>query len=172
MVSGRVILADFWGLQIFPKGPSLWNNKNKSCLNDSKFWEVSENSKTSKYRNISWGTQKSAKTPHSGQYWSLGQDDLVLSWILGRFISIHKNAFWNVTGNRFMLVISNTLFFLNDLFIYLAIDTVFHPSGIIQNGRRKLLQNHMFKVLITWFVAVGSSRKFWCIKKTNFNQAD
>ena len=33
----------------------------------------------------------------------------------------------------------NTYFFLNDLFIYIAIDTVFHPSGIIQNGRRKLL---------------------------------
>ena len=28
-----------------------------------------------------------------------------------------------------------TFFFLNDLFLYLAIDTVFHPSGIIQNGR-------------------------------------
>ena len=43
-----------------------------------------------------------------------------------------------------------SFFFLNDLFLYLAIDTVFHPSGIIQNGRRKqLLQNHMFKVLIT-----------------------
>jgi hypothetical protein len=26
-----------------------------------------------------------------------------------------------------------TFFFLNDLFLYLAIDTVFHPSGIIQN---------------------------------------
>ena len=41
---------------------------------------------------------------------------------------------------------------MNDLFLYLAIDTVFHPSGIIQNGRGKFLQNHMFKdVLITWW---------------------
>ena len=31
----------------------------------------------------------------------------------------------------------NTFFFLNDLFLYLVIYTVFHPSGIIQNGRRK-----------------------------------
>ena len=38
---------------------------------------------------------------------------------------------------------------MNDFFLYLAIDTVFHPSGIIQNGRRKLLLTHMFKVLIT-----------------------
>ena len=28
---------------------SLWNNKNKSCLNDMKFWEVSGNPKTSKF---------------------------------------------------------------------------------------------------------------------------
>ena len=27
-----------------------------------------------------------------------------------------------------------TSFFLNDLFLYLAIDTAFHPSGIFQNG--------------------------------------
>ena len=27
-----------------------------------------------------------------------------------------------------------TFFFFNDLFLYLAIDTVFHPSGIFQNG--------------------------------------
>ena len=40
-------------------------------------------------------------------------------------------------GQRIIEV--NTFFFLNDLFLYLAIDTVFHPSGIIQNGRRKLL---------------------------------
>ena len=40
-------------------------------------------------------------------------------------------------GQRIIEV--NTYFFLNDLFLYIAIDTVFHPSGIIQNGRRKLL---------------------------------
>ena len=32
--------------------------------------------------------------------------------------------------------IFNTFFFLNDLFLFLAIDTVFHPSGIIQNGMK------------------------------------
>ena len=49
-----------------------------------------------------------------------------------------------------------TFFFLNDfLFLYLAIDTVFHPSGIIQNGRRKLLSkshvqtsNYMMKLFV------------------------
>jgi hypothetical protein len=35
-----------------------------------------------------------------------------------------------------------TFIFLNDLFLYLAIDTVFHPSGIIQNGRGKFPQNN------------------------------
>ena len=33
-----------------------------------------------------------------------------------------------------------TFFFLNDLFLYLAIDTVFHPSGIIQNGRENFFK--------------------------------
>ena len=36
------ILADFWVFWI-------WNNENKSCLNDFKFWEVSGNLKTSKF---------------------------------------------------------------------------------------------------------------------------
>ena len=51
-----------------------------------------------------------------------------------------------------------TYFFLNDLFLYIAIDTVFHPSGIIQNGRRKLLSksqscsNHMMKRLFSFLV--------------------
>ena len=31
------------------------------------------------------------------------------------------------------------------MILYLAIDTVFHPSGIIQNGRRKLLPK-LFKI--------------------------
>jgi hypothetical protein len=38
-----------------------------------------------------------------------------------------------------------TYFFLNDLFLYIAIDTVFHPSGIIQNDRRKLLSELLSK---------------------------
>ena len=36
----------------------------------------------------------------------------------------------------------NSFFFLNDLFLYLAIDTVFHPSGIIQNGM-EILKSHV-----------------------------
>ena len=35
-----------------------------------------------------------------------------------------------------------TFFFLNDLFLYLAIDTVFHPSGIIQNGMEISSKSH------------------------------
>ena len=41
-------------------------------------------------------------------------------------------------------VSQNTFFFLNDLFLYLAIDTVFHPSGIFKMAW-KFLQNYMFK---------------------------
>ena len=44
-----------------------WNNENKSCLNELKFWEASENHKLSicwKFQlSISCGTQKSAKIP-------------------------------------------------------------------------------------------------------------
>ena len=54
----------------------------------------------------------------------------------------------------------NTIFFLNNLFLHSAIDTVFHPSGIIQNGRRKqLLQNHTFKILIAWWNYLISFQK-------------
>ena len=38
-----------------------------------------------------------------------------------------------VTEPEKMSLPLNTFFFLDDLFPYLAIDTVFHPSGIIQN---------------------------------------
>ena len=45
----------------------LWNNENKSCLNELKFWEASENHKSSicwKFQlSILCGTQKSAKIP-------------------------------------------------------------------------------------------------------------
>jgi hypothetical protein len=37
----------------------------------------------------------------------------------------------------------NTFFFFNDLFLYLAIDTVFHPSGIIQNGMEISSKSHV-----------------------------
>ena len=47
----------------------LWNNENKSCLNELKFWEASENHKSSicwKFQlSISCGTQKSAKMPQT-----------------------------------------------------------------------------------------------------------
>ena len=36
-----------------------------------------------------------------------------------------------------------TFFFLNNLFLYLAIDTVFHPSGIIQNGMEISSKSHV-----------------------------
>ena len=51
------------------------------------------------------------------------------------------------THNFIQVFFEGTFFFLNDLFLHLAIDTAFHPSGIIQNG---FFQNHMFKSLITW----------------------
>ena len=44
----------------------------------------------------------------------------------------------------FVLFASNTFFFLNDLFLYLAIVTVFYPSGIFKMAW-KFLQNFMFK---------------------------
>ena len=38
-------------------------------------------------------------------------------------------------------------FFLNDLFLYLAIDNVFHPSGIIQNGRGNQWKLNRYKIM-------------------------
>ena len=40
-------------------------------------------------------------------------------------------------------VSQNTFFFLNDLFLYLAIDNVFYPSGIIQNGIEISSKSHI-----------------------------
>ena len=45
-----------------------------------------------------------------------------------------------------MFNIYTTFFFLNDLFLYLAIDTMFHPSGIFKMAW-KFLQNFMFKIV-------------------------
>ena len=46
----------------------------------------------------------------------------------------------------------HTYFICNDLFLYIAIDTVFHTSGIIQNGRGKLLHvqssNYTMKIYL------------------------
>ena len=44
-------------------------------------------------------------------------------------------------ASRLIQVIA--FFFLNDLFLYLAIDTVFHPSGIIQNGMEISSKSHV-----------------------------
>ena len=56
-----------------------------------------------------------------------------------------------------------TFFFLNDLFLYLAIGTVFHPSGNIQNGRGKLLSkshvqssNYMLKLFFSLLFKICS----------------
>jgi len=74
-----VILADFWGFQIFPKGPPLWNDENKSCLNDIKFWEVSGNPKNKQILKVAalyvmWNPEICQDPP------TCGQDDLVLSF--------------------------------------------------------------------------------------------
>ena len=57
-----LVLAGFFDFSLwFP----LWNNENKSCLNELKFWEVSQNPKRSKFwkcqLSILCGIQKSAK---------------------------------------------------------------------------------------------------------------
>jgi hypothetical protein len=44
---------------------------------------------------------------------------------------------------RFQIQFESTFFFLNDLFLYLAIDTVFHPSEIIQNGMEISSKSHV-----------------------------
>ena len=70
LATGRGNFGRFLGVLDFFKGSPLWNNENKSCLNDIKFWDVSGNLKTSKFwklqLSISCGTQKSAKMPQSG----------------------------------------------------------------------------------------------------------
>ena len=54
-----VFLVDFCGF-----GSPLWNNENKSCLNDTKFWEVSGNIKLSKF----WKLQLSTLQMFAGIY--------------------------------------------------------------------------------------------------------
>ena len=67
LATGRGHFGRFLGFSDFSKGSPLWNEENKSCLNDIKFCEVSGNPKTSKFwklqLSISCGTQKSAKMP-------------------------------------------------------------------------------------------------------------
>ena len=73
--------------------------------------------------------------------------ELILLFLLCKMLQTCKI----IVNSHKKVFVEPTFFFLNNLFLYLAIDTVFHPSGIIQNGRgKKFLQNHMFKdVLIT-----------------------
>ena len=65
LATGQGNFGRFLGFLVFFK--DLWNNENKSCLNDIKIWEISGNLKTSKFwklqLSISCGTQKSAKMP-------------------------------------------------------------------------------------------------------------
>ena len=51
---------------------------------------------------------------------------------------------WKEVDNKSLLTCAEYTFFcLNDLFLYLAIDTVFHPSGIIQNGMEISSKSHV-----------------------------
>ena len=66
----QIWMPDIWhflGFSDFFLWSPPWNNENKSCLNDIKFWEVSGNLKTSRFwklqLSMSSGTQKSAKNP-------------------------------------------------------------------------------------------------------------
>ena len=84
---------------IFSLWSPLWNNRNKSCLNELKFWEASENHKSSIcwkcQLSISCGTQKSAKIPLpvAKIIWSfLGRNLIVLS-LLNR-VTIWKHQNW------------------------------------------------------------------------------
>ena len=71
LATGRGHFGRFLGFSDFSKGSPLWNDENKSCLNDIKFWEVSGNPKTSRFwklqLSMSCGTQKSAKIHQNGE---------------------------------------------------------------------------------------------------------
>ena len=70
---GVIVSVPFWQIsgvfRFFPLVPP-WNNENKSCLNDIKFWEVSGNPKTSRFWKLqlfmSSGTQKGTKAIKPG----------------------------------------------------------------------------------------------------------
>ena len=65
---GRGHFARFMGFSDFSKGSPLWNEENKSCLNEIKFWEVSGNPKTSRFwklqLSMSSGTQNASNIRH------------------------------------------------------------------------------------------------------------
>ena len=60
-----------------------------------------------------------------------------------RRVSKNRTQFHSITKMQFKLYWLDTFFFLNDLFLYLAIDTVFHPSGIFQNGMEISSKSHI-----------------------------
>ena len=62
-----------------------------------------------------------------------------------------QNNFGPIEGQG-IRVFYPTFFFLNDLFLYLAIDTVFHPSGIIQNGMEISSKSHSILIYILCLV--------------------
>ena len=49
------------------------------------------------------------------------------------------------------VIFKKTFFLLNDLFLYLAIDTVFHPSGIFQNGMEISLKPNNIIIIIFYY---------------------
>ena len=77
------------GILNFSLWSPLWNNENKSCLNKLKFWQASENHKSSTCWKFQLSNQKSAKMPEPGPRWS-GPYDLFFTqneehFILGPF---------------------------------------------------------------------------------------
>ena len=60
---------------------------------------------------------------------------------------------------------------MNGLFLYVAIDNVFHPSGIIQNGRRKLLyksHGQSFNYIMKLFVDFKAKYNWKCPRFKRF----
>ena len=92
--SKSIVFFFFW---IFP----LWNNENKSCLYELKFWEASENHKSSicwKFQlSISCGIQKSAKfpLPVAKMIWSFYAQNHQHNW--PDMICVNIQEFKNVT---------------------------------------------------------------------------
>ena len=59
-----LVLAEFFLIE--PFGPSLWNNKNKSCLNKRKSFDASRNHKSS----ICWKSHVKVRNSHPLQVWT------------------------------------------------------------------------------------------------------
>ena len=122
----------FLGVLDFFKGSPLWNNENKSCLNDMKFWEVSGNPKNKQILKVTalylmWNPGICQDAP------SCGQDNLVLImasaiglwWILSKeknrtnqkvmsefsILVFHVNCYINIIIGIFDDKIYNVLIF-------------------------------------------------------------